>query len=240
MKNALKKGLKHFKKKKSGTDFQKNSYAQCGEDLIIDFLFNQLGIDKPTYLDIGAHHPFYLSNTALFYEKGCRGINVEPDCNLFDEFIAVRKEDINLNIGIGEKTDILDFFVMNVPTLNTFSKEQVELYQIEGNYFVTDTRPTKIDTVNNILKNNNGLFPDLMSLDAEGVDELIIKNIDFNNKPKVICVETLSFSSAGNGTKNTDLINFIIANGYLLYADTYINTIFVDEVIWNTKISENN
>jgi hypothetical protein len=35
----------------------KKSYSQCGDDLILDFAFDILGIAKPTYLDIGAHDP---------------------------------------------------------------------------------------------------------------------------------------------------------------------------------------
>ena len=49
--------------------FLKNSYSQCGEDLIVEFILNGLKIKHPTYMDIGAHHPFYLSNTALFTQK---------------------------------------------------------------------------------------------------------------------------------------------------------------------------
>ena len=62
--------------------FRKNyskSYAQCAEDLIIRFAFDQMGIRKPVYLDIGAHDPIFLSNTYLFYKKGSRGVCVEPN-----------------------------------------------------------------------------------------------------------------------------------------------------------------
>jgi hypothetical protein len=59
--------------------FEKKSFSQSGEDLIIDFIFNALGISRPSYIDIGAHHPYYLNNTAIFYLRGARGINIEPD-----------------------------------------------------------------------------------------------------------------------------------------------------------------
>src|SRR5688572_17355247 len=82
------------------SEYRKISYSQSGEDLIIKYIFDNLGISQPSYFDIGAHHPFFLSNTALFYSLGCRGINVEPDPSLFTPFKDKRKEDINLNIGI--------------------------------------------------------------------------------------------------------------------------------------------
>ena len=53
--------------------FQK-SYSQCGEDLIIYNAFSYMNIKNIYYIDIGAHHPFYLSNTAFFCNKGCNGI----------------------------------------------------------------------------------------------------------------------------------------------------------------------
>ena len=51
--------------------YKKISFSQCGEDLIVKFIFDCLGINSPTYIDIGAHHPHYISNTALFYKNGC-------------------------------------------------------------------------------------------------------------------------------------------------------------------------
>lgn len=218
-------------------EFIKKSYSQCGEDLIVKFIFDNLNIINPTYLDIGAHHPHHISNTALFHENGSTGINIEPDPTLFQAFLKERKNDINLNIGVGNKTELLDFYVMSSSTLNTFSFEEANNYQKEGNYRIVDTKKIMVKTLSEILiEYCNSVFPQFLSLDAEGIDEIIIKSIDFeNNYPIVICIETISFSTTGNGIKNTELIKYIESKGYLLYADTYINTIFVRENIWRYK-----
>ena len=77
------------------------------------------------------------------------------------------------------------------------------------------------------------LITDLLFLDAEGVDELIIKSIDYeNNFPIIICAETISYSKGNNGVKNKELITFLESKGYFMYADTYINSIFVKKDIW--------
>jgi hypothetical protein len=94
---------------------KKSSYSQSGEDLIISFIFDTLRIKKPSYIDIGAHHPYFISNTALLYENGSRGINIEPDPVLFKKINKVRKKDINLNFGIGEKESVMDFYIMHPP-----------------------------------------------------------------------------------------------------------------------------
>jgi hypothetical protein len=67
-----------------------------------------------------------------------------------------------------------------------------------------------------------------MSLDAEGIDEIILNSIDFeNNFPKVICVETITYDRKLGGKKNTGIINLIENKGYTIFADTNINTIFI-------------
>lgn len=232
----LKKVIKKvFKKNQTLKEkYQKISFSQSGEDLIVKFLFDAIQIAQPSYLDIGAHHPYYLNNTALFYLSGSTGINIEPDPSLFKPFISERKRDINLNIGISDKESEQDFYLFNVPTLNTFSKEEAAKFEKEGNYFVKETKKIKVQTIENILAQySNNKFPNFLTIDAEGVDELILKSIDFKtNFPIVICVETLSFSSSGNGKKNYDLIHFLESNQYLLYADTNNNSIFIKKEFW--------
>ncbi len=213
------------------------SYSQSGEDVIINYIFQCIGIPQPSYIDIGAHHPFRLSNTALFYAKGSRGINIEPDPVLFKEFVKHRKEDVNLNIGVGGKADELDFFRMSTPTMNTFSKKEAEDLVQRFNFRIEQVKKIKVMTIDEIIKQNHkGVFPDLLTLDVEGLDEAILHSIDFSKSiPAVICVETISFETDGSGVKNKQIIQFLESKGYMVYADTYINTIFVQRDLWIKK-----
>lgn len=230
----MKNPFNFFLKVQEKTKFQKTSFSQSGEDLIVKYIFDNIGIAKPSYIDIGAHHPYYLSNTALFYLSGSRGINIEPDPNLFHLFINERQDDINLNIGISTIESIQDFYIFNVPTLNTFSRDAASEYAKEGNYYIKETKKIKVQTVQNILTQYfNNIFPDFLSLDAEGIDKIIIDSINLqDNFPKVICIETISFSDHGIGVKDFELIDFIKSNNYLHYADTNINSIFVKKEYW--------
>ncbi|MDF2433976.1 MAG: hypothetical protein JWP44_3607 [Mucilaginibacter sp.] len=233
--NHLKSLIK--KPKDPNLRFKKTSYSQSGEDLIIDFIFNHIGISHPSYLDIGAHHPFYLSNTAHFYERGCRGINIEPDPELIKLFVQYRKEDLNLNIGIGAEIGNADFYIISSPTLNTFSKKEAENYINEGDYKITNIINIPVNSLKNIIaEHSEGVFPDFLNIDAEGIDEHIIKSIDYTKScPLVICIETLTFSASGNGVKNTSISSFLVSKGYMLYADTNINTIFVKGDAWRKQ-----
>lgn len=217
--------------------FRKFSYSQTGEDLIVDFIFQNRGIALPSYIDIGAYQPEFLSNTNLFYKKGCRGINIEPNPDNIGLFYKKRPHDTNLNFGIGIKEEELAYFNMNISTMNTFdAKGAEELVQKHGFSIVSKTAiPVKplryvIETY------NSGVFPDFLSLDVEGLDLDILQSIDYaHNYPKVICVETIEYTNDGTGGKNTVLIEFLKSNGYYVYADTYINTIFVHSEFWFNK-----
>src|ERR1044071_4556109 len=98
-----------FKTLKS--QFRFKTFSQSGEDVIIKFIFdNILQIKQPSYIDIGAHHPFHLSNTNIFYEKGCRGLNIDPNPEAIKLFLKYRKEDININCGVSDSAGGTEFF----------------------------------------------------------------------------------------------------------------------------------
>ena len=206
----------------------KPSFSQCGEDMIVWFLLDHVGIRRPSYIDIGAHHPTHLSNTALFYLLGGRGINIEPDPQLFREFVTGRKQDINLNIGIGGKPGELIFHRMADPSLSTFSADEaVRMESVEG-IAIVERLPLPVCTINEVMQTHR-LLPDFVSVDVEGNDLEILQSFDFKaHRPAVFCVETISFSLSNAGRKNVEIMAFLARQGYEVYADTYINTIFVD------------
>jgi FkbM family methyltransferase len=207
---------------------RKTSYSQCGEDLILDHIFEVRDITNPSYIDIGAHHPYFLNNTAIFYARGCRGINIEPDPELFKKFVESRKHDTNLNVGIAPKAGELTFYMLDAPTLNTFSKKDAQMFEKMGQKIV-NTKKIKVIPIKSVIEQYLGdKAPDFMSLDAEGMDYDILRSIDFKQfKPLVICVETVEYTTNGTGTKDAKLINLLKDNGYEPYADTKINTIFI-------------
>ncbi len=208
------------------------SFSQSGEDIIVDFIFkNILNQPKFTYCDVGAHHSTYISNTALFYKNGLKGICIEPDPTLFAEIKANRPNDICLNCGIGfggkDAVEELDFYIMSAKSLNTFSKEEAERLDRQGEYKIVETRKIKTYNINRIF--DEYFVPDFLSVDVEGIDFEIIKSIDLTkNRPKVICVETAEFSPVPPGMKVYESVNYLKEHGYIYYADTYNNSIMLD------------
>src|SRR5688572_28592456 len=104
--------------------FRKVSYSQCGEDILVDYVLTLRGIQRPSYLDIGANHPFFINNTAKFYLEGSHRINIEANHELIGNFLRHRPNDINLNVGVSDKRGAQDFYIMNDNTLSTFSRSE--------------------------------------------------------------------------------------------------------------------
>jgi FkbM family methyltransferase len=225
--------IKSTLKKILGLGGYKKSYSQCGEDLLIQYIFTLRGVKNPSYIDIGANDPFFLSNTALFYKKGSRGINIEANPQLMKQFITNRPKDINLNIGISNKEEELDFYIMEDNTLSTFSKEECD-FMVSKEKTLKAVQKIKLITIADVLEKYFGnQFPDFMSIDVEGMDFQILQSIDFeNSRPKVICVEAAEYSPVGAGARRSELIDFLVAKGYYEYANTNLNAIMVDRKFW--------
>lgn len=192
------------------------TYAQHGDDIVIRCIFDSLGIDNPSYLDIGAHHPTNISNTKLFYDTGSRGINVEANPYLFQQFMIERPEDINLNFGVGKESGFLDFYMVDEYSgRNSFDHATVESFIAENPEFkIHEIRTLPVMTVAQVLSNR--AIPDFLTIDVEGLDYEILKSIDFKRYPfKVICVEV----------GNSDKINYADAVSVLLDENNYFSLI---------------
>jgi FkbM family methyltransferase len=217
-------------RKKHKTQYCSESYAQMAEDIIVKKAMDLLGKSTFTYLDIGAHHPFYLSNTYLFYKNKMYGVVVEPDPFLFKDIIKCRPKDTCLNIGIGlNECESADFYIINPRTLNTFSKEEAERYEQKCGYKIDNVIKIPLKNINTIIEDNFATCPDFISIDVEGLDFEITKSINFEKyKPSVLCIET-SEHLLGKTQKSIELIDFLIQQGYLIFAENMTNTIFIKE-----------
>jgi len=221
--------------KPESSNFSK-SYSQCGEDMVINFILRAVPLNpknaKWTWIDIGAHHPTWLNNTAYFYEQGYQGINIEPDPRLIQDFYYKRKKDLNLNIAIADNTGVMDFYIMDAPTLNTLSAEEAHENEKLGHKIIEIVPINTMPIAAILEKYCENVFPDFLSLDAEGYDLKILKSIDWKTTyPKIICVENIpyfpKFKNYFQSMQKNDLTTYLESRNYSIIAFTLINTIFV-------------
>jgi FkbM family methyltransferase len=212
---------------KNKLEFGQLSYSQEGEDMILNRFFGNQ--ESGIYVDVGAHHPRRFSNTYIFYKKGWRGINIDPIPGMIDLFNRERPSDTNLQIGIGEIKGELNYYIFNEPALNTFSEEEAIKKDKKNGYFIKNIQKIKLDTLENILDRHleKGLKIDFLSIDAEGLDFIVLKSNNFNKyKPKFILIEILEARNI-EAVFSTDVYLFLKDKGYELIAKTY-NTVFFE------------
>lgn len=207
----------------------KVSYSQCGEDIIADYFFESIGISKPIYMDIGANEPVKGNNTYFFYLKGSRGVCIEPDKTLIPLLKKKRPGDLVLNLGISttEKNEAeFYFFNGHYNAWNTFSKEDAEKKRSDSGIAYL-TSKVQLSTVASIATKYLIEDVNFISLDVEGLDLQILKSIDLAKiRPQLICVETIEFAMKNTLNKNHEIITYMLTQGYKVYADTNLNTLF--------------
>ncbi|HVR01030.1 MAG TPA: FkbM family methyltransferase [Polyangia bacterium] len=211
------------------------SYAQQGEDLVVENVLGAIGVKGPiTYLDIGAFDPVFDSNTFAFYEAGGHGVLVEPNPSKIDRLKSVRPRDKTLNVGVGLSAEPTtgDYYVIGGTSgglLNTFSKEDAEDVQTKshGQFVIEKVLKLPLVNINMLMREQFAGAPNFLSIDTEGLDFGILKTMDFDRyRPDVICVETLE---VGGDAVSVDILRLLESKRYSARGATFVNTIFVDD-----------
>jgi hypothetical protein len=205
------------------------SFAQAGEDVIVNFLFHYLQFKDIQYLDIGAWDPVAYNNTYFFYRKGFRGVLVEPNVAMCRKIRGVRPEDTTLEAGIGVTAEREgDYYMMNESGWNTFSKDEADhMTKVTGGKIrVEKVIKMPLLDINDVMAKHFGKAPAYVSIDAEGLHLAILKSIDYGRfRPLAICVETLV---SGSRAAIPEIPAYMASQGYVDRGGSFVNTIFVD------------
>ncbi len=208
--------------------YAQRTWSQCGEDQILLHLLRTIVVGRNVeYVDIGANHPFHLSNTALLYLHGGYGVLVEPNPQLALVLKVMRHRDQVLQCGVSTSDQTHGkYYMFDAHTLNTFSQQEYSRYMAMGEEPI-GVISVVLKDVNEILGMVNHL--DFLNIDIEGMDFEILKAIDWKRfRPTIICAETLTFEKEKLPAKLLCVHDYLIDKGYSVYADTHLNTIFVD------------
>lgn len=207
------------------------SNSQKGEDLMIDKYFNHK--KNGFYIDVGACHPQRLNNTKLFYDRGWRGINIEPNPERIKLFLRDRKRDINLNIGIGTVKKIAVFYELEHAGVSTFSKEEADSLLNLGHKLRKKIN-VPMYRLEDIMKKYVKVDIDFMSVDTEAMDLEVLKSNNWGKfRPKLLCVETIDFvdlltSSKENLKRKETISGYLLGKGYEEFFTNGLNTVYID------------
>jgi FkbM family methyltransferase len=162
------------------------SYAQNGEDIVLSRIFV-----KPTgfYIDVGAASPTDHSVTRLFYERGWRGINIEPLKRFFDQIVYYRPDEINLNIAIAETAGTRPFYVCEASIgMSTLDRElATELPDTDTG----DLLQVSCCTLTELCEQYVGdKAVDFLKVDVEGFERNVLSGMDFQRwRPLALVIE---------------------------------------------------
>jgi len=213
------------------------SFAQQGEDLILyNLLWHAMGIEKPSYIDIGAGDPVLSNNTYALYLTGSRGVLVEPNPTLVEAIRKVRPDDVVVAGGVsGKQSGEADYYVIKDQwPLNTFSPATVEVIRkrFKGVDPVEKVVRMPIIEINRMLAEHFTTGPDILSIDVEGMDLEVLTAMDFKaHRPAAICAETKKPSEAYDASEIAKLLR---GRGYVPCAASLYNTIFGDRKRFRT------
>ena len=142
-------------------------------------------------MDVGAHHPSFLSNTLRFYLRGWSGINIEPNPNLMKAFAIERSRDINLNLGVSNKKGFFSFYELGESTLTSFNYQDAIENTKKHHTKIVNEYKVKVTTLKEIFETHIGDKQiDFLSIDTEGLEIQVLEGNDWKMyEPKLIIIE---------------------------------------------------
>lgn len=164
------------------------SYAQNLEDVM---LWRALkNYRSGFYIDVGACDPEVDSVTKAFYDRGWRGINIEPVPAAFEKISAERPRDINLNIAAAASNGIVKFYSVDGGNgLSTTVKHYAEKYG--ANARKVDEFEVATKSLSQICAAFVNQDVSFLKIDVEGGEKAVLEGADFERfRPWIVVVES--------------------------------------------------
>jgi len=191
-------------------------HAQFGED---EWIVKNLELpEKGFFVDIGAAHPQYFSNTCYLERNGWDGILVDPDPRNVSLLIDGRMTHVAPFAITPEDFDIVTLNMTNSPAISTL---------VDTSENPRFDRPIKVigftlDTLLSIYKVKS---IDLLSIDVEGKEKDVLESFTIERwKPKIIIIEYISIFG---GNRSGEIDKLIPKKLYNKVHKTQSNFIFV-------------
>lgn len=165
------------------------SYGGNFEDVLLSRIFK----DVPTglYVDIGACHARDGNCSWVFYERGWRGINIEPG-PLFSSLLELRPEDINLQVAVSDHVgEAYFYFHPESPATSTLQPEVApELGGVVHTRQATVVDILTVETLRDRYLTNRQV--QFLKVDVEGHEEAVFAGCDWLRfRPQVIVAEAV-------------------------------------------------
>jgi FkbM family methyltransferase len=185
------------------------SYAQNFEDVMLWRALKH--VEHGFYIDVGANDPAVDSVTLAFYERGWRGINIEPMQQYYAKLCASRPEDVNLAVAVADSVGELSFFDVPDTGLSTIDAEVARHHAEAGRQVIEQkVRVTTLTDVCNVHAPGQIHF---LKIDVEGFEKPVLQGMDFKRwRPWILVIEATRPQSTE--TVHEEWENLVTGAGY--------------------------
>lgn len=140
------------------------------------------------YIDVGAQDPVIDSVTKAFYERGWRGINVEPNEEYFRKLQDDRPHDINLLTAVGREPGPISFYEVVHTGLSTTSAVYARGHAEAG--YEVHLRNVPCTTLDTICADCGVETVHFLKIDVEGSERAVLEAFSFETvRPWIVVVE---------------------------------------------------
>ncbi len=161
------------------------SYAQNFEDVM---LWRALrSVERGFYIDVGAQHPDIDSVTRAFYDRGWRGLNIEPVPDYHARLCAARPLDTSLRLALGRTASSGRLHVIAGTGLSTTDDA---LARQHGAAYDVRTQDVEVQTLAQVCEGYAPPAIHFLKIDVEGAEKAVLQGADFARfRPWLVVVE---------------------------------------------------
>lgn len=168
------------------------SYAQNFEDVILWRALKH--VEQGFYIDIGAQDPMIDSVSRGFYEKGWRGLHVEPTATYAQKLRDDRPDDEVVQAAIGNGRKEITFFEIPGTGLSTGEPTIAETHKATGAVIVETIVP--LMPLSELFERIAPREIHWLKIDVEGMEQSVLESwLPSTARPWIVVVEATSPNS---------------------------------------------
>jgi len=192
------------------------SYAQNFEDVMLWRALKH--VKNGVYVDVGAQHPVVDSVSKAFYDRGWRGIHIEPVPFYAELLRKDRPDETVLQVALADAEGMLELNVIPDTGLSTAVDAYAQRHQIERGY-EPQLIQVPVLTLRSALKSLEDKEVHWLKIDVEGFEEKVLNGWDSQTlRPWIMVVEATIPNSPETDYASWDPI-LIAADYQFVYFD---------------------
>lgn len=236
LRKKIKKTLKPLFNKLGFITKEDSEINNLNKNKLLFTFFNNIktiGFKPKHIVDIGANHGNWTREALIYFPESSYTL-VEPQERLkkyFQDLLYKNPKIKYFPVGAGQTNGTFKFTIVDRDDSCTFRIQEKDA-ELQG----FNQIDIPVITLNDLIENNKLEIPDIIKIDAEGLDLDVLKGANkFFGKTEVFMVEASLFNKEFENSF-LKVINFMDENGYNLFEITDLNRPFKPDFLWLVEL----